>query len=77
MADRIRPSVSEAREHSERALCGIGYDAEVGSNGLRRLRQLLRTVRDWTLTDTPIFTDHSAFDAYMLSAESAGSGCSV
>src|SRR5712691_7136246 len=28
MADRIRLSVSEAREHSERALRGIGYDAE-------------------------------------------------
>src|SRR5207237_7746975 len=27
-ADRIHLSVAEAREHSERALSGIGYDAE-------------------------------------------------
>jgi hypothetical protein len=27
-ADRIHLSVPEAREHSERALRGIGYDAE-------------------------------------------------
>jgi LDH2 family malate/lactate/ureidoglycolate dehydrogenase len=27
-ADRIHLSVAEAREHSERALRGIGYDAE-------------------------------------------------
>src|SRR5215470_18144930 len=27
-SDRIRLSVTEAREHSERALRGIGYDAE-------------------------------------------------
>ena len=28
MADRIHLSVAEAREHAERALRGIGYDAE-------------------------------------------------
>jgi len=27
-SDRIHLRVAEAREHSERALCGIGYDAE-------------------------------------------------
>jgi LDH2 family malate/lactate/ureidoglycolate dehydrogenase len=27
-ADRIRLTIAEAREHSERALRGIGYDAE-------------------------------------------------
>jgi hypothetical protein len=27
-SDRVRPTVEEARAHCERALCGIGYDAE-------------------------------------------------
>ena len=28
-SDRIRLSVAEARDHAERAMRGIGYDAEV------------------------------------------------
>ena len=43
-SDRIRLSVAEAREHSERAMRSIGYDAEVPSGNNRERGLLERTL---------------------------------